>query len=113
VNRLVRPDRRRFSRAYLVLYEEVVSIFDRHDPVALIASGSPAGEYEPEVSTILPRLREAAGPDDALRIVNEEFEKWFGQPASDAEELGREIWSAWQRYRAETTPASPADPETK
>jgi len=79
-----------------------------------IASGSPAGEYEPEVSTILPRLREAAGPDDALRIVNEEFEKWFGQPASDAEELGREIWSAWQRYLADTTPAAlPADPETK
>jgi hypothetical protein len=114
VNRLDRPDRRRFSRAYLVLYEEVVRIFDRHDPVALIASGSPAGEYEPEVSTILPRLREAAGPDDALRIVNEEFEKWFGQPASDAEELGREIWSAWQRHLADTTPAAlPADPETK
>ena len=41
MNRLERPDRRRFSRAYLVLYEEVVSIFDRHDPVGLIASGSP------------------------------------------------------------------------
>jgi len=102
VDRLTRPDRRRFSRAYLALYEEVGSIFDRHDPVGLIASGSPSGEYEPEVSTILPRLREAAGADDALRIVNEEFEKWFDQAASDAEGLGLEIWAAWQRYLAET-----------
>jgi len=112
VNRPERPDRRRFSRAYLVLYEEVVNIFDRYDPVGLIASGSPAGEYEPEVSTILPRLRET--PDDALRIVNQEFEKWFDQAASDAEDLGHEIWSAWQRYLADTPPRPvPADPGTK
>jgi hypothetical protein len=108
VNRLNRPDRRRFTQAYLALYKEVGSILDRHDPVGLIASGSPAGEYEPEVSTILPRLREALGPDDALGIVNEEFEKWFDRPASDAAELGLEIWAAWQRYLAEaSTPASP------
>jgi len=68
--------------------------------VGLIASGSPAGEYEPEVSTILPRLREATGPDDVLRIVNEEFEKWFDRPAGYSGEIGLEIWAAWQRYLA-------------
>jgi hypothetical protein len=108
VNRLTRPDRRRFSRAYLALYEEVSSILDRHDLVGLIDAGSPSGEYEPEVSTILPRLREAAGPDDALRIVNEEFEKWFDQATSNAEGLGLEIWSAWQRYLAESDSTRPS-----
>jgi hypothetical protein len=101
---LTRPDRQRFSRAYLTLFEEVGSILDRYDPMAAISSGAPAGEYEPEVSTILPRLREAAGPDDALRFVNEEFEKWFGQAASDSAELGLEIWAAWQRYLTESDP---------
>jgi hypothetical protein len=55
----------------------------------------------PEVRTILPRLRGATGPEDALRITNEEFEKWFDRAASESEDLGLEIWAAWQRYLAE------------
>jgi hypothetical protein len=112
VNRLERPDRRRFTRAYLALYEEVGGILNHYDPMAAIASGAPAGEYEPEVSTILPRLREAAGPHDALRIVNEEFKKWFDQAATDSEDLGLEIWVAWQRYLAETDSTRDAPPES-
>jgi hypothetical protein len=100
VNRPNQPDRLRFTRAYLALYEEVGTILDRHDPVGLITSGSPKEEYKAEVSTILPRLRLAADPKDALRIVNEEFERWFDRPASDSEELGLEVWAAWQRYLA-------------
>ena len=101
MRRADRADRRRLARAYLTLQGEVGSILDRHDPVGLVASGSPAGEYMPEVRTILPRLRGATGPEDALRITNEEFEKWFDRAASESEDLGLEIWAAWQRYLAE------------
>ena len=115
MKRADRADRRRLTRAYLALEEEVGSILDRHDPVGLVASGSPAGEYMPEVGTILPRLRGAAGPDDALRITNEEFEKWFDRAASESGELGLEIWTAWQRYlaKADSTRPEAADQRSR
>ncbi len=34
-------------------------------------------EYEPEVGTILPRLRTCRSEDDVRQVVHEEFVKWF------------------------------------
>ncbi len=38
-------------------------------------------EYEPEVGTILPRLRECRSAEDVRRVVYEEFVRWFGVSA--------------------------------
>ena len=47
------------------------------DPIRLITIGAPDDEYDPEVSTILPRLREARSAADVQKIIYEEFVHWF------------------------------------
>jgi hypothetical protein len=59
--------------AYGSLYTNVSRLLREADPIGLIAIGAPADEYDPEVSTILPRLREAKAAGDVQKIVHEEF----------------------------------------
>ena len=35
-------------------------------------------EYEPEVRTILPRLRDCRSSEEAEQVLREELQKWFG-----------------------------------
>ena len=57
--------------AYGTFYTEASRLLREADPMRLIVIGAPDDEYDPEVSTILPRLREAKSPDDVQRIVHE------------------------------------------
>jgi len=66
------------KEAYRELYEELVQILYRHDPIGLATSGAPHNEYEPEVGIIIPRLRSAASAEDVTHIIYEEFSRWFG-----------------------------------
>jgi hypothetical protein len=82
--------------AYGSLYAAVSRLLREADPVSLIAIGAPDDEYDPEVSTILPRLREARAAVDVQRIVHEEFVRWFGAdligPLTDYAEVAEKIW---------------------
>ena len=73
-----RNERGRLKKAYGQLFSDVTAILARHDPVGLVGIGVPEDEYEPEVGTILQRLRGATNPADVQRIVCEEFDLWFG-----------------------------------
>lgn len=82
---------------YRELYEELVQVLYRHDPIGLASSGAPHDEYEPEVGTIISRLRSAANAEDVTRIVYEEFSHWFGAesttgPYKAYAPIGEEIW---------------------
>ncbi len=70
----------------------------------LIAIGAPDDEYDPEVSTILPRLREATSRNDVHRIVHEEFVHWFGAdiagPAETYAAVSEDLWNLWQQFTA-------------
>jgi hypothetical protein len=59
-------------------------------------------EYDPEVSTILPRLREAKLPEDVQRIVHEEFAHWFSAeiagPADQYTDVAKKIWEARNKF---------------
>ena len=96
-------DRRKRSQslktAYGSLYADVSRLLREADPLGLIAMGAPADEYDPEVSTILPRLREANAVVDVQRIVHEEFVRWFGAdligPLADYAEVAEKIWGTW------------------
>jgi hypothetical protein len=84
-------------------------ILNRHDPVGLIRMGMPEDEYEPEVGASLPRLREAAGPQDVQRVLLEAFEHWFGTRTSlfGYEEFAPaafEVWQAFERFRDRSEP---------
>jgi hypothetical protein len=95
-------ERRRLKAEYRQLYDELESLLFRHDPVGINFDDN-TEEYEPEVSTILPKLKTCASADDVCRVVHEEFVRWFdastaGKPERYAA-IGREIWQLWQRFR--------------
>jgi hypothetical protein len=61
-----------------------------------------ADEYDPEVGTILPRLRSCTSSEDVCRVVHEEFVRWFTPDIAGRRDhyaqIGREIWELWQKF---------------
>lgn len=101
-----RPQERRglLKAEYGRLYSEVSRLLREADPIGLIAMGAPDDEYEPEISTLLPRLREANAAGDVQRIVHEEFVRWFDAniagPISGYADVSERIWRVWLQSRA-------------
>ena len=94
-----RKRRQSLQAAYGSLYLDVSRLLREADPIGLIAIGAPDDEYDPEVSTILPRLREANAAVDVQRIVHEEFVRWFGAdiagPITGYADVAERIWGTW------------------
>src|SRR5215813_12566709 len=94
-----RKGRQALKAAYGSLYADVSRLLREADPIGLIAMGAPDDEYDPAVSTILPRLHEARVAVDVQRIVHEEFVRWFGAdligPLADYAEVAEKIWGTW------------------
>lgn len=108
--RLARRQRReRLRNEHPQLFSELTAILARHDPVDLVSIGAPEDEYEPEVGTILPRLREAKSVADVQHILCDEFDQWFGAstPKMTREDflpVAEEVWAAWRRHYAGLDP---------
>ncbi len=87
---------------YGALYVEVSRLVREADPIRLISRGAPDDEYDPEVSTILPRLREAKSPEDVQRIVHEEFTHWFSAEiagaAAEYAAVSERIWEVRNKF---------------
>ena len=88
------------------LYEDTLRILARNDPLGLISGGSPeTDEYDPEVRTILLRLREADSKAALRRIVHQEFQHWFNPKIAGSErnysKIADEIWSASTSFRTQ------------
>ena len=91
--------RDKLREEYGDLFGEISEILFETDPVG-ISFGDNTDEYEPEVGTILPRLRTCASAQDVRRVVVEEFVRWFGEGEVDeshVEAIAVRIWAAWQR----------------
>lgn len=78
-----RRERERIKEAYPAVHRWLRDLFARHDPLGWIAVGAPNDEYEEQADMVLPRLLILRGTDalaeaEVLRIVHEEFVKWFG-----------------------------------
>ena len=69
-------------RVYGDLFAHVSSALFAADPIG-INFGSNFGEYEPEASTIIPRLRGCHSIQDVQAVVHEEFVAWFGLEDDD------------------------------
>ena len=78
------------------LLDVVCEILFRHDPIGINFEDN-TDEYEPEVETILPRLRGCSSSDEALTVIHEEFQKWFGEagPRKKYTQISEEIWVIW------------------
>ena len=84
---------------FVRLRQTASEIFRRHDPMNLISLGAPSDEYDPEVGTVLPRLKEARSETELRSIIHVEFVRWFGAGEAGPEHLyaglARELWAAW------------------
>jgi hypothetical protein len=72
-----RRARKRFQAQYRALYDEVLGILFRLDPIGVHVSNSE--KFIPELATILPRLRDARSPEDVERIIQQELLRWYGR----------------------------------
>ena len=98
----IEAEQRRLKAEYGTLFESVAEILFRHDPI-VINFGDNTDEYEPEATTILPRLRACRSSDDVLGVVHEEFRQWFGDDTAGPREVygavAEEIWHRWQEWK--------------
>ena len=69
-------ERRAIRARFAGVFDEAVALFYEVDPVGINFGVNPE-EYVPEVCTALPRMETAGSLDDVVRILSEEFERWF------------------------------------
>ena len=99
-----RSDRAGVRHRYGDLFDQVSAALFAADPTG-INFGSNTDEYDPEASTIIPRLHECHSVCDVQAVIHEEFVAWFGLEADDRcagleryFEPAAVIWGLWQRY---------------
>ena len=106
----IREERRKIKSEYGDLFDSVTALLFRNDPIGINFDDN-TDEYEPEARTILPRLRTCESSTDVLRVVHEEFVRWFGADTAGSPErysdIASEIWRLWQGYRY-LPPAEPS-----
>jgi hypothetical protein len=95
------------------IFDELLDLLYRHDPVGLIEVGAPKDEYWPEVEALLPRLREARSQDHLRRIVHAVFLQQFEAeetcgPESAYEAISQEIWAKFLADRNTDRPVANA-----
>lgn len=96
-------NRRRLRAEYGELFDSMAALLFRHDPTGINFDGENTDEYEPEVETILPRLRSCHSAEDVLQVVHEEFVRCFESNTAGSperyQEIASEIWRLWQSYQ--------------
>ena len=94
--------RRAHLRAtYGSLYDRLIQILYIAD--LAVISYFARDEYEPEVTTILPRLPQATCEAEVERIIREEFAYWFYDGINDLDPerfawAARTIWQVWRAH---------------
>jgi hypothetical protein len=85
------------KQQYRELFEAVSSALHESDPMGLIKLGCPSDEYEPEVGTVLPRLKDAQNANDVQRILHQGFSADDTGPLENYHAASIAVWHAWQR----------------
>lgn len=83
------------------LFGQVSAVLFAFDPADQGYLGD-TDEYELEVGTILPRLRDCHSAEDVQRVVHEEFVRWFDSvtagPLERYSAPAAQIWQLWQQF---------------
>ena len=100
IKKEIDAEHRRLRAEYGALFDEVVAILFRYDPIGINFDDN-TDEYEPEARTILPRLRSCHSEEDVLAAVYEEFQRWFDPenagPREHYSTIANEVWTLWQK----------------
>ena len=73
----IRKARGRIKREFVAKYESISALLFEIDPMGINFKTN-TDEYEPEVNTILPRVKDLKERKEIELVVREEFERWFG-----------------------------------
>jgi hypothetical protein len=96
-------ERKQLKSEYGELFDELSRILYRADPIGIAFDNPNTDEYDPEAGTILPQLKACTSDDDVLRIVHEEFVRWFelatAGPRDNYRSVATEIWQLWRMRR--------------
>jgi hypothetical protein len=93
------------KRQFTALREAVSQALRNADPIGLIHGGAPLNEYDPEVGTVLPRLRHVTSCGDVQKILHEEFVHWLGPEVSgDIRKYEKAAESIWAILTSTTPP---------
>lgn len=94
-----KSEKAQLKAKYRKLWKIVDGAIRQEDPIGLLRLGAPADEYDPEVGTILPRLKSASSQSELRRIIHQEFLHWFGEstagPESAYEGIANDIWEKY------------------
>src|SRR4051812_34545920 len=93
----IRVRRNQLKEQYGNLYDQVLEVLQRHDPMGI---GLIPDEYDLVVETVLPRLKEARTAGELRQIIYEEFIDWFS-PVGATKEKKRTNHSAGAEERYE------------
>jgi len=96
----IRVERAKVREEFGSLYARTSAILFELDPVGINLGGN-TDEYEPEVGTILPRLRACSNEGEARRAIHEDFVRWFDAriagPEESYTEVAARIWAEWRK----------------
>ena len=96
-----RPNKKELKRRYGRLFDAAQMAINDADPIGLLSIGCPQNEYEPEVGTVLPRLRGAHSAEAVQRILHEEFCHWFSDEMAGPLDLyAAPAEAIWRSIRA-------------
>ncbi len=97
----IKLERQKLKHEYGELYDEILEILFRNDPIGINFEIN-TDEYEPEVGTILPQLKEACSPGDLQKIIHQEFVRWFGADIAGSRakyaRIAQEVWDAYKKH---------------
>lgn len=92
--------RDRVRARYRTLFDAVTALLFQHDPVGLNFEDN-TDEYDAEAGTIIPRLPRCRSEADVLKVVYEEFTRWFTadvvKPGPRYEAAARGIWALYHQ----------------
>ena len=107
-------ERRALKAEYGDLFDAVAALLFRHDPIGIAFENENTDEYAPETGTVLPRLRGCKSGADVLRVVHQEFVRWFDADTAGPEEhyvdVASEIWRLWKANRQPAPGQGTCDP---
>jgi hypothetical protein len=96
---LVRGEQR---RRYGSLYDDLVSLLFRHDPISLDHETN-TDEYAPEVGALLPRLEGCTSVEDVAvalhRVFVDYFDAKLAGPKSLYDRIAPDVWDLWEMRR--------------
>ncbi|MHB0935948.1 MAG: hypothetical protein ACYDCO_12685 [Armatimonadota bacterium] len=85
---------------YQSLFRQLRDILLAEDPIGIYYDINP-DEYDPEIGSILPRLKNCKSVADMHDVVYQDFVRWFGPRTAGAKEryqrIAERIWSLTAR----------------